>query len=87
MLASFLSAAIIDSLGRLLTSANAAVDPETRMRLVPVLHRIEVPSADMVTFPPATPSGAPGCGDQVAPELLERANCLDDLSSGQVQFN
>ena len=87
MLASFLSAAIVDPLGRLLTSVNAAVVPEIRMRLVSVLHSIEVPSAEMVTFPPETPSGAPGCGDQVAPELLERANCLDDLRGGQMSLN
>lgn len=87
MRASFLSAAITDPPGRPLTSVNAAVVPETKMRPVPVLHKIEVPSAEMVTFPPAKPSGAPGCGDQVVPESLESANCFDDLRDGQIPFD
>ena len=82
-----MSAAIIDEAGRLLTFVNAAVVPETKMGPVPVLHKIDVPSAETATFPPATPSGAPGCGDQVTPESFENANCLGDLRGGQMPFN
>lgn len=59
MIAFVLSAAIADPLGRLLTSVNAAVVLETRMLPVPVLHKIELLSAEIATFPPVTPSGAP----------------------------
>lgn len=71
ILASFLLAAIADPLGMLPTLTNAVVVPGTGTRLVLVLGRVEVPSAEIAVFPPAMSPGAPGCRAQIARDTLE----------------